>query len=87
MGLYGNSLASSILAHADQPKAAHVTCECELLVRATFTHTKSGVNLRWCSPAAIFLKLYRMKIIALHRGLNVTDSVIHRTVMPRLTPG
>ena len=85
MVLYGISLASSLLAEPDRPKAAGFSAKHEFVGVAAVWPTKSGAEPDWCSHAAFFLKLYSMKIMALHRGLNVTERVIHGPVSQRLT--
>ena len=85
MVLYGNSLASFFFARPDRPNPADFTPFVGFLVGATFTHTKSGINRRWCRRAPNYLKLYFREIMALHSGMNVTTRVIHGAVNRRLT--
>jgi hypothetical protein len=83
----GISLASSFSAHPDRPEPDGFTALVEFLGGATFTHTKSGINLGWCHRASNYLKLYHREIMALHSGMNVTPRVIHGAVNRRLTGG
>ena len=80
----GISLASSFSAHPDHPKADNFAALVEFLGGATFTRTKSGINLRWCRGASNNVKLYLREIMALHSGMNVTTRVIHGAVSRRV---